>query len=201
MIGSGHDVNTICNDMDETPLFGSCQAGEFEASKLLVECGADVHKRNADGQTVLHKAASAANQNIQLLQLLLDLGLDVSSGAEISGLPASHAETGRTPWLCAIIHGRMETLQHLQTVAPFPASTGKIIWTAEDIDAVIALCEADQLQCVKQLLVWGFDHNAQSSTSQDTPILAAARGGAQSVVAELLQRNVHLDAVNVRLAF
>lgn len=200
LIGNGHDVDTICNDSEETALFGACQHGVVETAKLLIECGADVHKRNSDGHTVLHKAAAAATQDVRLLQLLLEAGLDVSSGAEIPGLPVNHAETGRTPWLSAILYGHTTTLRHLKSVASFPSEAGRIIWNDDDVEAALKLCEADQLDCVRQLCDWGMDCNAQSSTSNDTPILAAARGSAQSVVAELLRRNVRLDTVNVSSA-
>ena len=82
------------DDHDWTPLhFASLYGSSNEIIELLIDCGADIRKKNSLGQTAVHRAIRS--RNIRIVKLLLDhlSALDVSRTLNMTdqnGLKALH---------------------------------------------------------------------------------------------------------------
>ena len=68
----GASVQGVANT--DSPLLSACNAGRVDAVRALIELGADVHDRNGDGETPLHRASHAA-----CVDLLLCAGADLEA--------------------------------------------------------------------------------------------------------------------------
>eukprot|EP00127_Corallochytrium_limacisporum_P004672 Clim_evm26s172 gene=Clim_evmTU26s172 len=72
----GIDKNPHSKQMGSTPLMQACFASKFMVSYALVKGGADVKTRDNSGNTALHFATQAKNE--QIVDLLLDAGADAN---------------------------------------------------------------------------------------------------------------------------
>ena len=71
------------------PLHEAASAGDIDKVKMLLDTGADLHGRNADGETALITAANKGR--IDIVKLLLDKGADVNAQATGGDLPKATA--------------------------------------------------------------------------------------------------------------
>ena len=99
-------------------MFAACKNGQIATARLLIENGADVSKRDSEGQNLLHRAAAAPTENLEIIQLLIDHGLDPSSGTSVANSSAVFEGSGRVALFYAALHGRMEMFRFLQTISP-----------------------------------------------------------------------------------
>ena len=89
------------NLVGDTPLIRAVAAGRVDVSRLLIEEGADIGKKDLMGGTALHKAAAMGHAD--LVTLLLRSGADVRAGDR----------KGRTPLHHAARHGQFEAVRLL----------------------------------------------------------------------------------------
>ena len=76
LLDLGADVNWKNPGWNETPLYWAALYGKRESAALLIERGADLNARLADGTTALATAAHFGHQNV--VALLLEKGADTS---------------------------------------------------------------------------------------------------------------------------
>lgn len=92
VLAKGADPNTRIPRTHERPLHAAWSYNKSQAIPLLLEAGADPHARKKKSKTLLLHVASGWRENVELLQVLLDAGMDI----ELSD------PFGNTPLLCAV---------------------------------------------------------------------------------------------------
>ncbi|KAJ5346977.1 uncharacterized protein N7506_000230 [Penicillium brevicompactum] len=81
------------NYSEETPLLQAISRGAIKQAQVLLDCGASITPRDANGETVLHLAASSRSWCPNLMSRLVGNGADVNCAG---------GEDGETPIFCAI---------------------------------------------------------------------------------------------------
>jgi len=71
-----------------TALHLAAYYGHVDASKVLLDCGADVHGKDKDGSSPLHNAAFKGNGAV--LSLLIERGADVLAKQDSNGMTGLH---------------------------------------------------------------------------------------------------------------
>ena len=75
-VRAGSDLNVLEPSRASTPLLTASFFGKTEAAKILIEAGADLDYKNADGSTALHTAI--AFDRTEVAKLLMDSGADLN---------------------------------------------------------------------------------------------------------------------------
>jgi ankyrin repeat protein len=75
-IEAGSDLNMLEPSRASTPLITAAFLGKAEAAKILIDAGADLNYKNADGSTALHTAAVFGNTEVA--GILIDAGADLN---------------------------------------------------------------------------------------------------------------------------
>ena len=73
-IKAGSDLNVLEPSRSSTPLITAAFFGKIEIAKILIDAGADLNCRNADGSTALHTAAAFGKTEVA--EILIDAGAD-----------------------------------------------------------------------------------------------------------------------------
>lgn len=68
-------------------IMDACQTGNLKAAETLLKNGADVHARDAYGETTLHLAAQSGN--LELVQHLIECGADIQA-TDLVAQPVIH---------------------------------------------------------------------------------------------------------------
>ena len=103
LIGIGADVNARTNNTG-TPLMIAAEKGHINAVTSLVECGANVHLQDKDGQTALHHAMQSPQASIcEVLSCLIKNGADVNA----------HTFHNETPLMLASRDGHVNVVTFL----------------------------------------------------------------------------------------
>ena len=76
-IKAGSDLNVLEPTRASTPLITAAFLGKTEAAKILIEAGADLNYKNADGSTALHTAAAFGKT--EAAKILIDAGIDLNN--------------------------------------------------------------------------------------------------------------------------
>lgn len=97
-----------------TPLTAAASNPEADMTRLLLESGAQVDRRDADGRTPLSYAAER-NSNVEVIRLLLDAGAD----------PLAAGPSGRTPLAYAAASNGPEVLDVLLDHTPQDAKKAR----------------------------------------------------------------------------
>lgn len=71
------DLNVLEPTRASTPLITAAALGKTEATKILIDAGADLNYKNADGSTALHTAA--AFDKTEIAKILINAGIDLNS--------------------------------------------------------------------------------------------------------------------------
>lgn len=95
LLRRGADVNKFNSDPRQRPLWWACHYGDLFSARLLLFAGANVDEASKawiDVPTALH--VSADHGHVELVQLLLDAGADLSFRSERGQLAAELATAG-----------------------------------------------------------------------------------------------------------
>jgi ankyrin repeat protein len=76
LIASGVDVDSLFYP-DHTPLMFAVYYGHYEVAKLLIDEGANVNAAHSNDHTVLYHALEASQLHAELIQLLVDAGVNM----------------------------------------------------------------------------------------------------------------------------
>ena len=86
-----------------TPLLAACAEGHVDAARLLLDNGADLHRRDSQGHTPLNLAACYGH--IEVVQLLLDSGADADLNVadEDGDTPIANAKAAGNASIVALL--------------------------------------------------------------------------------------------------
>ena len=199
-IAEGADVNAPDESMNISPLVWSVSHGQIEATRLLIENGADVNIEDDNGSTPLHSAAVFGRaavakllvENGANLQVRNDDGatpadtlhLDWRTTGFIGGLMGVEVEKENIPVMQS---GRNE-IAKLFGVKEFDS---KAIASTNDLPSAVFIGD---LAAVKRALTDGADSNAQDPQSGSTMLSIAALMGHTEIVALLLEHGADVNA-------
>ena len=75
-VKAGSDLNIAEPTRQSSPLITAAAMNKIEAAKILIEAGADLNHKNADGSTALHTAIVFGNSD--LARILINSGTDLN---------------------------------------------------------------------------------------------------------------------------
>jgi ankyrin repeat protein len=133
--------------------------------RLLIEAGADINARQADGRTIVYQAASAGNANA-VLKLLLEKGAN----------PNTPTANGNAPLANAAARGDVEAMRLLLAMKADPhhkSGTGA--------NALMSAAASRNSEAVKLLLDLGADPNVATKKNETALHNAATAGDTESV--------------------
>lgn len=198
-----------------TPLHLCCQWGLEQVVQTLVEHGANVNSRDADGKTPIHIAIQ--NQHSQIITLLLchpnlDLSLRDKKGLSpfataltvrnnkaaqsiLDKLPSAAEQLdnkGRNFLHMAIQKCDMESILFLLSIQVDVNSRVQDVTQTPPLH--LAVVSGNEM-LVRSLILAGGRVN-DTDAHRNTALHAAAKAGHATVVSALLQNNVNFDAIN-----
>ena len=166
-----------------TPLSEAAGNGHEKVCAILVANGAELEKTNNDGCTPLYRAVSNGHKGT--VTFLLKSGADIDKATR----------AGRSPALLACWSGQAECLEILMN--------NKCNINKQDNDkwsCLFSACANNHIACLDLLLKnrqLG-DINGATNTNDrgQTPLYMAAKQGHLEVLARLLERGAHVNAVD-----
>ncbi|CAG5076747.1 Similar to Ankfy1: Rabankyrin-5 (Mus musculus) [Cotesia congregata] len=198
-----------------TPLHLCCQWGLEQVVQTLVEHGANVNARDAEGKTPIHIAIQ--NQHAEIIALLLchpnlDLSLRDKKGlspfataltvrnnkaaqAILEKLPSAAEQfdnKGRNFLHMAIQKGDMESILFLLSIQVDVNSRVQDVTQTPPLHLAVG---SGNEMLVRSLILAGARIN-DTDAHRNTALHAAAKAGHAAVVAALLQNGINFDAVN-----
>ena len=198
-IAEGADVNAPDDDLEMTPLAWSVTHGQTEATRLLIENGADVNMKDDDGSTPLHGAAVFGRADVA--KLLVENGANLQVRNDDGGTPADalHLDWGTTAFIggmvgvevkdeIAVMQTGRNEIAKLFGVKEFDS---KDIASAHDLSGAVFI---GNLASVKQALTDGADPNAEDPQSGSTMLSIAALMGHTEIVTVLLEHGADVNA-------
>lgn len=180
----------------DTPLHMAAWAGACDCIELLLSCGIDLHRKNAQGDTALHRAVLPDRVDVdtvrhgavkreakEAVQLLLNRGADVYL--------TNHE--GHTALHLAALHGHSDALGVLLAHPAIQGPQGQTralsaVLNARDVsgDALLHLAALGEPKTLQLLLgVDGIDVNAVNAKGH-APLHIACANGAPEMAAGLL---------------
>ncbi len=84
-IQAGSDLNVLEPSRSSSPLITAAAMNKTEAAKMLIDAGADLNYRNADGSTALHTAIVFDHRD--LANTLIDEGADLNIKNNLGSTP------------------------------------------------------------------------------------------------------------------
>lgn len=194
----------------ETPLALAVAEYNVSGAKLLIENGADVHSRDFDGNTLLHRSVKVSS-GIVLAQILLDAGADVNATGNDGATPLNLACTKNyEAFVDLFLKHEADVLatdgQGLMPLHAAAAVNGvPIAKTLLAAGASVNVTDARGMtplhiatakghyHMTRKLLSWGAGVNA-ADNSGNTPLHHGIQGMGKKVVRVLLERgaNPHL---------
>lgn len=199
-IAGGADVNEPDESLNISPLAWSASHGQTEATRLLIENGADVNLKDDNGSTPLHGAVVFGRADVA--KLLVENGANLQVRNNDGGTPADalHLDWRTTTFIgglmgveveenIAVMQSGRNEIAKLFGVKEFDS---KDIPSAQDLSGAVFIGD---LAAVKQALTDGANPNAQDPQSGSTMLATAALMGHTEVVALLLE---HGADVNVK---
>jgi ankyrin repeat protein len=159
----------------DASLVDAAQGGDGAGVRALLDQGADVNARQADGMTALHWAAY--QDDLKTVEALVRAGADVNAVNRYGVTPLSMA--------CANGDGRMVELLLESGADPNHALAG-------DETVLMIAARTGQLAAVKALLARRVDVNAKETERGQTALMWAAAEGHTAVVEALLDAGADL---------
>ncbi|KAJ3641462.1 hypothetical protein Zmor_027969 [Zophobas morio] len=99
---SGFDINAP-DQHKKIPLARACETGDYEITKILLECGASVNVLDIDNMNMLHYVSKLQKRNPDILKLFVEIGIEVNA----------QDKNGVTPLQLACGHGIYENAKML----------------------------------------------------------------------------------------
>ena len=84
-----HETEIVFNKISHTALHIAAEKGYKDVAELLLECGADINRKDANGDTPLHYAAR--NFDSEMIHFLVKHGADVNARDHADVTPAAEA--------------------------------------------------------------------------------------------------------------
>ena len=195
----GADVNEPDESLNISPLAWSASHGQTEATRLLIENGADVNLKDDNGSTPLHGAVVFGRADVA--KLLVENGANLQVRNNDGGTPADalHLDWRTTTFIGGLMgveveenipvmqSGRNE-IAKLFGVKEFDS---KDIPSAQDLSGAVFIGD---LAAVKQALTDDADPNAKDPQSGSTMLATAALMGHTEIVALLLEHGADVNA-------
>lgn len=208
LIDNGADIEARENFMQLTPLLYSVfwfQGKEEVVSLLLIECGADITKKDKEGNTTLHLAAKN-NSTSKIVAILLLKDADVNVRNNNGELPVDLAKEkeNENSWLMLSTKGILRdlfclaTLGDMHKVYTFISQNPDII-TAKNSEGITPLHFAaitDNLKLAKLLLLRGADIHTKDYNGR-TPLYWAARETCPDIVDLLVKKGADVNATDL----
>ena len=199
-IAEGTDVNAPDDYSNLSPLAWSASHGQTEATRLLIENGADVDIRDDNGSTPLHSAAVFGRADVA--KLLVEKGANPQARNDDGGTPADalHLDWRTTTFIGGLmgIEVERENIPVMQSgrneiaklfgVKEFDS---KARAPAQDLSSSVFVGDLVE---VKQMLTDGADPDAKDPQSGATMLSIAALMGHTEVVALLLEHGADVNA-------
>ena len=198
-IAEGADVNAPDDDLEMTPLAWSVTHGQTEATRLLIENGADVNMKDDNGSTPLHGAAVFGRADVA--KLLVENGANLQVRNDDGGTPADalHLDWGTTAFI-----GGMVGVEVKDEIAVMQTGRNEIakLFGVKEFDSKDISSDQDlsgsvfigNLAAVKQALTDGADPDAMDPQSGSTMLSIAALMGHTEIVALLLEHGADVNA-------
>ena len=211
LLDAGADVNKPeCHEL--TPLMWAVEYGHAETAELLLDAEANIAQED-DGDSPL--ATAAGNNDVVMVQMLLDAGMDVfvENNLNITALieaakegnldimtvlinagAASNAQEddggGDTALMAAARAGHVDAVRMLLDAGADPH-----LRNADGATALIVAALAGNAEIVQILLEAGADANLQNNEG-DTALMLAASNGSIGVIRSLLDAGVDPNVQN-----
>ncbi|MCY3550514.1 MAG: CotH kinase family protein [Candidatus Poribacteria bacterium] len=195
----GADVNEPDESLNISPLAWSASHGQTEATRLLIENGADVNLKDDNGSTPLHGAVVFGRAGVA--KLLVENGANLQVRNNDGGTPADalHLDWRTTTFIgglmgveveenIAVMQSGRNEIAKLFGVKEFDS---KDIPSAQDLSGAVFIGD---LAAVKHALTEGANANAQDPQSGSTMLSIAALMGHTEIVALLLEHGADVNA-------
>lgn len=202
-----HEGNVDPNDLAEngcTALHFACACNNKETATLLLGNGAGVDARDIHGLTALHVASMFERR--ELVTLLIERGADVNARGNLDGTPLLYTSTnqqndvasllldagadphladtdGQTPLAEATARNRIDTVQLFLDRGVYNGNEFGANGNELGLSLCIA-CGRGFLEVAKLLVNRGADASFRTTSGQ-TPLLAAVRGGHLEIISLL----------------
>lgn len=190
LLEHGADANLSWGELGDAPLHVAAERWDVPMVELLVQHGADIHKRRADGRTAHTVAAMHGNDGIAAWLLAHGATSELSPLESFISACARGDRTRADAMLRAHPHLRAElrTEHHLLMQVPAGRGDAAILETmlasgfdanAKDNEGVTALHKAamdGRAEAVRVLLAYGASVHALDGMFSATPLVWAAEG-------------------------
>eukprot|EP00744_Colponema_vietnamica_P016963 GILI01023816.1.p1 GENE.GILI01023816.1~~GILI01023816.1.p1 ORF type:complete len:442 (+),score=155.43 GILI01023816.1:55-1380(+) len=163
----------------ETPLLLAVTHHHIEATRWLVQNGANLNARRTNGSTVLHEAAG--NGDVPMIEALTSLGATVEQSSQYG-----------TPLQWAVTNGRTDAVKTLLRLGASP--NGSNAPNCQFPPPLVLCCSHGATELVRMLVEFGADVNAQDQQGW-TPLQCAAESGHLDLVKLLVQKGADPNVV------
>ena len=200
-IEEGRDVNVLDKMFQISVMSWSVLHSQTDTVRFLIENGADVNIKNADGSTPLHSAAFLGKSDIA--KLLLENGADAQARNNDGATPTDALSVN---WETTVFIGNLVGIeikkQDIETIQTGRREIAKLfgvsdLLEAESIPPEKAVWDAaskGNLNIVKQALANGMDPNTKDPKSGGTLLTTAALMGHTEIVSVLLEHGADVNA-------
>jgi len=179
LIASGVDVDSLVDGV-HTPLMFAVYYGHYEVAKILIDKGADVNAAHSTNHTVLYHALEASQLHAELIQLLVDAGVNMDYWPLMWAIQYQYRNSEVAELMAILIEAGADVNERGQTgltALTYAAGSGR-----------------DQL--VDILLRAGADINATVESSGRTVLACAVAGEHTETVRLLIKAGVDLETID-----
>jgi len=165
--------------LGETPLIIGCKKNFIGVVECLVECGADINKKNRNGITPLITACMYDNKI--LIKYLIERGANVNIGTTI------------TPLMEACFYGYDQRIKDLIMGREEEEDVNKTIKSMRGM----GVFSIENKRIIRYLIRQGADVNKEVISSSNTPLIFACKVGDKDLVNYFLEQGTEINLANV----